>query len=111
MDELAKNEQLGDLYAYYGSLLTPGQRAYFEDYYYNDLSLGEIAENRQVSRQAVYDNLRRSSISLQNFERKLGLQKQNNLVIAKLRQALQAIDQGQTPNARACLQEILQDLS
>ena len=42
MDELTKNEELGDLYAYYGSLLTKGQQSYFEDYYYNDLSLGEI---------------------------------------------------------------------
>ena len=39
MDELTKNEELGDLYAYYGSLLTKGQQSYFEDYYYNDLSL------------------------------------------------------------------------
>ena len=44
MDELEKNERLGDLFAYYGPLLTKGQQEYFEDYYYNDLSLGEIAE-------------------------------------------------------------------
>ena len=61
MDELKKSERLGDLYAYYGDLLTKGQQSYFEDYYYNDFSLGEIALNHQVSRQAVYDNLKRSS--------------------------------------------------
>src|SRR5699024_1846969 len=66
MDELTKNEELGDLYAYYGSLLTQGQQSYFEDYYYNDLSLGEIAANHQVSRQAIYDNLKRSSKILQD---------------------------------------------
>ncbi len=55
MDELEKNERLGDLFAYYGPLLTKGQQEYFEDYYYNDLSLGEIADNHHVSRQAVYD--------------------------------------------------------
>ena len=60
MDELEKNERLGDLFAYYGPLLTKGQQEYFEDYYYNDLSLGEIADNHHVSRQAVYDNLKRS---------------------------------------------------
>ena len=73
MDELSKNEALGDLYAMYGALLTQGQQDYFEDYYYNDLSLGEIADNRHVSRQAVYDNLRRSAKSLEKYEDKLQL--------------------------------------
>lgn len=73
MDELNKTETLGDLYAMYGSLLTQGQQDYFEDYYYDDLSLGEIADNHRVSRQAVYDNLKRSSKALQKYEDKLGL--------------------------------------
>lgn len=71
MNELEKNEKLGNLYAYYGSLLTQGQQDYFEDYYYNDFSLGEIADNHHVSRQAVYDNLKRSSKALENYETKL----------------------------------------
>ncbi|MCF1782989.1 YlxM family DNA-binding protein [Lactobacillus mulieris] len=71
--ELIKNEELADLYSFYGQLLTKGQQAYFEDYYYDDLSLGEIADNHGVSRQAVYDNLRRSSKSLENYEKKLHL--------------------------------------
>jgi predicted DNA-binding protein YlxM (UPF0122 family) len=74
MNELAKQEFLGDLYAYYGQLLTPNQQNYFEDYYYDDLSLGEIAQNHQVSRAAVYDNLKRSSKLLENYENKLHLQ-------------------------------------
>ncbi|WP_302187354.1 YlxM family DNA-binding protein [uncultured Lactobacillus sp.] len=73
MDELNKTEALGDLYAMYGSLLTQGQQDYFEDYYYDDLSLGEIADNHRVSRQAVYDNLKRSSKALQKYEDKLSL--------------------------------------
>ena len=60
-------------YAMYSALLTQGQQDYFEDYYYNDLSLGEIADNRHVSRQAVYDNLRRSAKSLEKYEDKLRL--------------------------------------
>ncbi|QNQ83859.1 transcriptional regulator [Lactobacillus sp. PV037] len=76
MDELEKNEMLASLYAYYGELLTKGQQNYFEDYYYNDLSLGEIAENHSVSRQAVYDNLKRSSKALKKYEDTLHLQKE-----------------------------------
>ena len=78
MDELTKNEELGDLYAYYGSLLTKGQQSYFEDYYYNDLSLGEIAVNHNVSRQAIYDNLKRSTKILKNYEAKLHMRRDNN---------------------------------
>ncbi|GFZ27222.1 YlxM family DNA-binding protein [Lactobacillus corticis] len=71
MDELTKNERLGDLYAYYGPLLTKAQQDYFEDYYYNDLSLSEIATNHGVSRQAVYDNTKRTAKILEDYEAKL----------------------------------------
>lgn len=92
MDELTKNEKLGDLYAYYGSLLTTGQRSYFEDYYYNDLSLGEIADNHHVSRQAVYDNLRRSSKALENYEDKLHMQHDYDQIESRLVDITFALD-------------------
>lgn len=91
MDELTKNEKLGDLYAYYGKLLTKGQQSYFTDYYYNDFSLGEIAANHHVSRQAVFDNLKRSSRSLENYERKLHLQRDYGQIEAQLADALLAL--------------------
>lgn len=84
MDELAKNERLGDLYAYYEKLLTKRQQDYFKDYYYNDLSLGEIAENHCVSRQAVYDNLKRSSAALEKYEAKLQMKAEYQLISKKL---------------------------
>jgi len=97
MDELEKNELLGDLYAYYGSLLTKSQQDYFEDYYYNDLSLGEIAINHHVSRQAVYDNLRRCRSLLKNYENKLHMQRDYNMIedkLLKVTAALQDEKQG-----------------
>ena len=45
MEEEAKRVYIIDLYDIYGSLLTEKQRAYFEDYYFLDLSLSEMAEN------------------------------------------------------------------
>lgn len=84
MDELEKNERLGDLFAYYGPLLTKGQQEYFEDYYYNDLSLGEIADNHHVSRQAVYDNLKRSSRALEKYEDKLHMKRDYTQIEEKL---------------------------
>jgi len=65
--------RLNLLFDYYGDFLTKKQRDIFEQYYLNDLSLGEIAENNGITRQGVYDNLRRAQRALQNFEKKLGL--------------------------------------
>lgn len=61
------------LYDFYGQLLTKKQQKFIELYYGNDYSLGEIAENYGVSRQAVYDTLKRAENTLRNYERKLGL--------------------------------------
>ncbi len=61
------------LYDFYGQLLTERQRRFVELYYAHDLSLGEIAEQFDVSRQAVYDILKRSEQSLTDYEEKLGL--------------------------------------
>ena len=64
---------MGLLYDFYGQLLTDKQRLFFSLYHQDDLSLGEIAEEYGVTRQAVYDTLRRSQSTLMNFEEKLGL--------------------------------------
>ncbi|EUJ26993.1 DNA-binding protein [Listeria grayi FSL F6-1183] len=42
-------------------------------YYLEDFSLGEIADEYEVSRQAVYDNIKRTEESLENYEQKLGM--------------------------------------
>lgn len=59
------------LYDYYGDLLTDSQKGYFEDYYFNNLSLSEIAENLGVSRNAVHKQLKSSEEKLFFFENKL----------------------------------------
>ncbi len=60
------------LYDYYGELLTERQRLCFDMRYNQDLSLGEIAQELQVSRQGVYDNLNRAEALLRNMEQKTG---------------------------------------
>lgn len=108
MDELSKNEALGDLYAMYDALLTQGQQDYFEDYYYNDLSLGEIADNRHVSRQAVYDNLRRSAKSLEKYEDKLQLLASYSQLEEGISQALASLTAGDQETAKLQLEDLLQ---
>ena len=70
MDNITK---LNLLFDYYGDFLTKKQRDIFEQYYINDLSLGEIAENSGITRQGVHDILRRAERTLENFEKKLDM--------------------------------------
>lgn len=60
------------LFDYYGDLLTDRQRMCIDLRHNQDLSLAEIAEELQVSRQGVYDNLSRAEALLRNMEEKTG---------------------------------------
>ena len=68
MDE--RNELIM-LYDYYGQLLTDSQREYFEDYYFNNFSLGEIAEKLDISRNAVHKQLKTAIDKLKLYEKEL----------------------------------------
>lgn len=70
---LEKTTRINFLFDFYQELLTPKQRNYMEMYYLEDYSLGEISESSQVSRQAVYDNIRRTESMLEAYEDKLHL--------------------------------------
>lgn len=70
-----KREELIELYDLYYSLLTEKQRAYFEDYYFMDLSITEIAENYDISRNAVHDQIKRVTSILYDYDEKLQLNK------------------------------------
>ena len=61
------------LYDFYSELLTEKQQQVFELYYFNDLSLNEIAEEMEVTAQAVSDLLKRTAKHLENYEEKLNL--------------------------------------
>ena len=61
------------LYDYYGELFNPKQREYFEDYYFNNLSLSEISENLGVSRNAVHKQIKNIENKLRNYENILKL--------------------------------------
>ena len=70
---LVKTTRINFLFDFYQSLLTDKQKAYMNLYYLEDLSLGEIAGEHSVSRQAVYDNVRRTEALLEDYEAKLNL--------------------------------------
>lgn len=61
------------LFDFYGELLTDKQREYFDLRYNEDLSLGEIAEQSGISRQGVWDIIRRAETAMTEIEEKTGL--------------------------------------
>lgn len=70
MDKIYKQTMLFD---FYGELLTEHQRRVYEDAVYQDMSLGEIAEELGISRQGVHDLIRRCDKILLDYESKLHL--------------------------------------
>ena len=70
VDEILKQAYL---YDFYGELLNEHQRQIYEDFVFNDLSLGEIAAEEGISRQGVSDLIRRCTKKLEEYELKLHL--------------------------------------
>ncbi len=67
--------EMGILFDFYGKLLSDRQYLAIELYYIHDLSLGEIGEELKISRQGVYDTLKRAENKLYEYENNLGLVK------------------------------------
>ncbi|NOU68424.1 putative DNA-binding protein [Paenibacillus sp. LMG 31461] len=70
---LEKTNRINLLFDFYEALLTDKQRTFLELYFHDDYSLGEIAENFTISRQAVYEHIKRAELTLQEYESKLKL--------------------------------------
>lgn len=84
------------LYDFYGELLTERQKQMFEMYYLSDLSLSEIGEQLEISRQAVRDSIKHSRETLQQYEDKLCLVykfSEEKSYIVKIQQIIDEIQQ------------------
>lgn len=73
------------LYDYYKELLSDSQKEYFEDYYFNNLSLGEIADNLNVSRNAVHKQIKLAEEKLNFYEEKLKLIEKHNKILNEIK--------------------------
>ncbi|SFE64749.1 YlxM family DNA-binding protein [Peptostreptococcus sp. D1] len=71
--DIEKMLEIEGLYSQYASLLTDKQRDIISMYYDEDYSLGEISQILKISRQSVYDSLKRSETALKDYESKLGM--------------------------------------
>ena len=85
---MEKNVEISMLCSFYGKLLTKKQREFIEDYYNNDLSLAEIAENNNITRQAVRDNIKKGEKKLFEYEEKLMFMKKTLNQEKKIEKAL-----------------------
>lgn len=72
---MEKKVEVSVLCQIYGNLLTEKQFEFIDDYYNNDLSLSEIAENNDITRQAVRDVIKKGENKLFEFEEKLSIMK------------------------------------
>ena len=75
---------ISTLYDIYGTLLTGKQQEYFEDYYFNNLTLQEISENNLVSRNAVFKQIKEAEQKLHFYEEKLRIYEKNMLLDRQL---------------------------
>ncbi len=90
------------LYDFYGALLTEKQRQCIEMHYLSDLSLAEIAEYFHVSRQAIYDILRRAVDILENYEFKLCLVERfenNRKILQQVSDLLESYSRSESTNS------------
>ncbi len=101
------------LFDFYGDILTDRQKEFYDLYYNEDLSLGEIAENNGISRQGVRDVIVRAEATLTELEDKTGLihrfieiQKQLALIDSKSAELLTLCQQFDSPR----LEELARDI-
>lgn len=94
---IKKLERMAILFDFYGKLLTDKQRDILSLYYEQDFSLGEIAEEFNVSRQAVHDVIKRSEKILEEYEEKLRLVFKFDNEQAKLNKLVQLVESLELP--------------
>lgn len=112
---LEKVDWMNMLFDFYGVLLTERQKDFMNLYYCQNLSLGEIAAEFNVTRQAVYDTLKRAEQILSQYEEKLGLVKKTTAERNKLAAAAAMLEEfetvdnaGNVRQARKIIEEVLE---
>ena len=93
MEELEKNLLMNELFDIYGELLSSTQQKMIHLYYHLDLSLAEISLQEGVSRNAVYDALKKGFDILKNYESKLHLREKKILFNNKLETLKDVLDE------------------
>ena len=92
----------------YGKMLTEKQYEVINDYYNNDLSLSEIAENNNITRQAVRDIIKKGEIKLFELEEKLAFMKRTMKQEKKLQEILEELSKIEDTSSEKKVAKILE---
>ena len=95
---------------FYGNLLTDKMRATLDMYLNDDLSLAEIAEEEEISRQGVHDKVKRALAQLKDYEDKLGLVKRFLEQKESVSEAIALIDSKKYEDARKVLAKLSEEI-
>lgn len=106
-DDLQKKVDLAFLAAFYGGMLTEKQRRVLTLHCEEDFSLGEIAEEVGISRQAVHETITRAAAKLTEMEASLGVAARFSRMESGLEQALSALKNNDDSRATAILEDLL----
>lgn len=106
-EDLNRKVDLAFLAAFYGGMLTEKQRRILSLYCEEDLSLGEIAEEVGISRQAAHESLTRAAEKLSEMETALGVAERFRKIDSGLESALDALNQKDYPRTESLLKEML----
>lgn len=107
---MEKNVKISMLNEFYGKLLTQKQYEIIDDYYNNDLSLSEIAENNQITRQAVRDILKKGEKKLFEYEEKLMFMKRTLNQEKKIEKVLSELTKIQKNDSDKQIASILESI-
>ena len=105
-----KKIEISMLCQIYGKLLTEKQFDYINDYYNNDLSLSELAENYNITRQAARDNIKKGENKLFEYEEKLQIMKTTLRNEKKIEDILEQITKIQTNYSDKQIAKILENV-
>ena len=102
----------GLLYDFYGELLTKHQQEIYSEIVFNDLSLSELSEAEGISRQGVFDLIKRCDKLLEGYEEKLKLIEKFNLIKSEVKDLNAVIDaeQGIDPKVKDKLRDGLRNI-
>ena len=105
-----KNVEISMLWEIYGKLLTGKQNEYIDYYYNQDLSLSEIAENDNITRQAVRDIIKKGERKLFEYEEKLLFMKKTINQEQKIQQILLSLTKIQKDSSDKQVNSILEGI-
>ena len=105
-----KKIEISILLDIYSNLLTEKQYDFLNDYYNNDLSLSEIAENEGITRQAVRDNLKKGENKLFEYEEKLSLMRKQIMQEEQIANILSEMSKINSKSSDKEIADVLEDV-